>query len=148
LPDSAAIVKAPRAGAFKKYPELNLQLAGLGTATPNLLSAALACQSLLDPFLLAGFQVVGVPFHLFDDVLLLDLSFEATESVLYRLTLKDSHFSHVVYTPNLFTDIATHYREGRGKKSNLLSPQPFQGLRALTERGCLRGEWSCFGAPI
>ena len=88
-----------------------------------------------------------MPFHLFDDVLLLDLSFEATESVLYRLTLLDSHFSHVVYTPNLFTDIATYYREGRGKKSNLLSPQPFQGLRALTETGCFGGRAELIRGP-
>ncbi len=40
--------------------------------------------------------------YLLDDVLTLDLSLEAAEGIFYRLPLVQSHFSHVLYTPNLF----------------------------------------------
>jgi hypothetical protein len=46
------------------------------------LSVSLAGQRLLGPELLAWLQVIGVSFDLLDDVLLLDLSFEAAKGVL------------------------------------------------------------------
>jgi hypothetical protein len=64
-----------------------------GTST-NLFPASLPRQSLLDPLLLARLQVEGMPFDFLDDVFLLHFSFEASECVLDRLALLNSHFSH------------------------------------------------------
>jgi len=47
----------------------------------TLLSVSLASQRLLGSFLLARLQVKRVPFHLFDNVLLLDLTLEAAKGI-------------------------------------------------------------------
>ena len=48
--------------------------------------------------------------NLFDDVLLLDLSLEAAEGIFDRFALVQSHFGHVLHTPNLFKDVNEDYR--------------------------------------
>ena len=48
--------------------------------------------------------------NLFDDVLLLDFSLEAAEGIFDRLALVQSHFGHVLHTPNLFKDVNEDYR--------------------------------------
>jgi len=61
---------------------------------PNLLSGTLARQSLLQPALLARFQIVGVTLHFLNDVFGLNLAFESTKGVLERLALLQSNFCH------------------------------------------------------
>ena len=46
-----------------------------------LLPVPFAGQRLLDPELLARLQIEGMALHFFDDVLLLDLTFEAAKGV-------------------------------------------------------------------
>jgi hypothetical protein len=48
----------------------------------SLFTTTLASQRLFHALLFAGFQVVGVTLHLFDDVLLLDLALKPTQGVL------------------------------------------------------------------
>ncbi len=48
----------------------------------SLFPATLASKRFFYTLLLAGFQIVGVTLHLFDDVLLLDLALEATQGIL------------------------------------------------------------------
>jgi len=62
---------------------------------PVLLAIALPGQGRLHPALLTRFQVVRVPLHFFDDVLLLDFPLEATQSILEGLALLKPHFSHL-----------------------------------------------------
>jgi hypothetical protein len=63
------------------------------------LTAALARQCFLDPFLLTGLQVKGVTFHFLNDVFLLHLPLEATQSVFERFAFLQSDFSQLNYTP-------------------------------------------------
>ena len=79
-------------------------------APSYLLTAPLSRKSLFDSLLFARFQVEGMLLDLFNDVLLLDLSLEAAESILNRFALLYSHFSHALHTPNLFKDIVHDYR--------------------------------------
>ena len=87
-------------------------------ALSYLFPAALSRQSLFDSFLFARLQVEGVLLNLFDDVLLLDLALEAAEGIFDRLALVQSHFSHVLNTPNLFKDVNKDYRVALYGKSN------------------------------
>jgi len=80
----------------------DLKLLDLPTA---LLSVSLASQRLLGPFLLAGLQVERVPFDLFDNVLLLDLTLEAAKGVFQRLALLQLYFSQLKNTSHR---IGTH----------------------------------------
>src|SRR6266545_998682 len=66
-----------------------------GLLFAKLLSCPLACQSLLHASLLARFQVVGVTFHFFNDVFLLNFALEPTQSVFQRLALLQSNFCQV-----------------------------------------------------
>ena len=70
------------------------QTARLGRAAAVLLDfpavlfpVSFAGQGLLSPELLARLQIEGMAFHFFDNVLLLDLTFEAAKGVLKRFTL-------------------------------------------------------------
>ena len=63
------------------------------------LAGAFACQRFLHPFLLAGFQVEGVTFYLFNDVLRLHFPLEATQGVFERLAFLQSDFCQRNYTP-------------------------------------------------
>ncbi len=103
-------------GAFLRYEVLDVLVVG-GPAA-NLLPTPFSGQGLLDPLLFAGLQVEGVSLDLLDDVLLLDFSLEAAESVLDRLALLNSYFSHSVHTPNLGISIDCDYREEGPVKSN------------------------------
>jgi len=49
---------------------------------PGLLAVPLACQRFLHAASLARLEVIGVALYLLDDVLLLDLSLEAPQSIL------------------------------------------------------------------
>jgi len=53
----------------------------------RLFPVSLAGQRLLDPLFLSRLQVEGVPLDLLDNVLLLDLSLEAPQSVFERFTV-------------------------------------------------------------
>jgi hypothetical protein len=68
---------------------------------PVLLAVTLPGQGRLHPALLTRFQVVRVPLHFFDDVLLLNLPLEATQSVLEGLTILKPYFCHLKSTPLL-----------------------------------------------
>ena len=72
------------------------------------LSTALSRQSLFHSFLFAWLQVERVLLNLLDDVLSLDLSLEAPESIFDRFALIQSDFGHVIHTPNRFK-IPNHY---------------------------------------
>ena len=70
----------------------------LGFAT-GLLAVALARQGLLRSTLVTRLQVERVLLDVLDDVFLLHLPLEATESALDRLALLNLHFSHENHTP-------------------------------------------------
>jgi hypothetical protein len=63
-----------------------------------LLPVAFASQRLLGPQLLARLQVKRVSFHLFNNVLLLDLTLEASEGVLQSFALLKLYFSQTKNT--------------------------------------------------
>lgn len=65
------------------------------------LACALACQRFLYPFFLAGFQVEGVTFYFFNNVLRLHFPLEATQGVLERFAFLQSDFCQRNYTPKL-----------------------------------------------
>jgi hypothetical protein len=58
-------------------------------------------QRLLDSRLLTRFQVKRVPFHFFDNVLLLDLALEAAQRILQRFALLQLYFSQSKNTSQL-----------------------------------------------
>src|SRR5438552_18604950 len=58
----------------------------------SFLAAALARQRLFHALLLARFQIKGVPLDLLDYVFCLYLALEATQGVLQRFALLQSHF--------------------------------------------------------
>jgi hypothetical protein len=66
---------------------------------PELLTVSLSRKRLLRPTLIAGLQIEGMLFDIFDDVFLLNLPLEPAKSALDRLALLDFHFSHVTHTP-------------------------------------------------
>src|ERR1700739_1416708 len=63
-----------------------------------LLPVSFASQRLLGPELLTRLQVERVAFHLFDNVLLLDLTLEAPEGVLQSFALLKLYFSQTKNT--------------------------------------------------
>src|SRR5438046_5116267 len=62
------------------------------------LAVALASQRRFDTALLAGRHIEGMSFDFFDDVFLLHLALKATESILQRLAIAQSHFGHAMVT--------------------------------------------------
>src|SRR5258708_38453488 len=72
---------------------------GLFRFAPELLAIPLTGERLLGPSLVAGFQIEGVLLDIFDDVFLLNLPFEPTESALDGLALLDLYFIHASNTP-------------------------------------------------
>jgi hypothetical protein len=66
----------------------------------NLLASALTSQRGLHTFLLAGFQVKGVAFNLFDNVFLLHFPLEAAQCVLEGFPLLQSNFRQTDTPPN------------------------------------------------
>jgi hypothetical protein len=66
-----------------------------------LLPVPFAGQRLLGPELLARLQIEGMAFHFFDNVLLLDFSFEAAKGVFQRFALLKLYFSQTNYTSRL-----------------------------------------------
>jgi hypothetical protein len=52
-------------------------------------------QRLLDPELLAWLQIKGVTLHILDNVLCLDLTFEAAQGVFQRFALLKLYFSQI-----------------------------------------------------
>jgi hypothetical protein len=62
------------------------------------LSVSLTSQRLLGPFLFAGLQVKRVPFHLFNNVLLLDLTLEPAKGVFQCFALLQLDFSQLKST--------------------------------------------------
>ena len=65
----------------------------------NLLSIALPSQCLLDTLLLSWLQIKGVLLYFFNNILGLDLSLKATESIFQRLSFLKLNLSHSIYTP-------------------------------------------------
>ena len=63
------------------------------------LACAFARQRFLHPLFLAGFQVEGVTFHFFNDVLLLHFPLEATQGVFQGFAFLQSDFCQRNYTP-------------------------------------------------
>jgi hypothetical protein len=63
-------------------------------------AAALLSQRLFYTLFLAGFQVVGVPFDLLDDVFLLHLALKAPEGIFQILPLLQSNFGQRKTPPN------------------------------------------------
>jgi hypothetical protein len=65
---------------------------------PLLLTQTLPRKSLLRPALFSGLHVKTVLFDFLDDVLLLDLALESTQSVLKGFTLLNYYLSHAKLT--------------------------------------------------
>src|SRR6266498_4984074 len=63
------------------------------------LATTLPRQCFLCPLFFAGLQVKGVTFHFLNDVFLLHLALEATQSVFERFAFLQSDFSQRNYTP-------------------------------------------------
>jgi hypothetical protein len=59
---------------------------------PGFFPVAFSSQRLLHPLLFARFEVEGVTFHFFDNVLLLHLSFKSAKGVFNRLALLQFYF--------------------------------------------------------
>lgn len=66
-----------------------------------LFAAALSSQRFFHPLFFTRFQIEGVTFHFFNDVLLLYLPFEAAKRVLKGFALLNSYFRQKNYTPLL-----------------------------------------------
>jgi hypothetical protein len=66
---------------------------------PNLFSAALAGEFLLDPLLLARLQIEGVFFDFSDDIFLLDFSLKAPQSI-FRFAILNTNLCQSLH-PNL-----------------------------------------------
>src|ERR1039458_9239653 len=67
----------------------------------SLLAIPLARQSCLDAALFTGLQVVGVTFHLFDDVLLLYLPLKPAQRIFERLAFLYANLCQKIPPPNL-----------------------------------------------
>ncbi len=67
---------------------------------PLLFAQSLPRKRFLCPALLTGLHIEAMLLDFLDDVFLLHLAFEATQSVLQRFTFLDDDFSHVMFTPN------------------------------------------------
>ncbi len=78
----------------------------------RLFPVSLTGQRLLDPFLLPRLQVKGVSLDLLDNILLLDLSFEAAKGVFERLALLKFYFCQMNYTSKLDRKFPRFRREG------------------------------------
>ena len=65
----------------------------------RLLTATLPSQRFFHPLFFTRFQVEGVTFHFFNDVLLLHFPFEAAKRVLEGFALLNSYFRQSDYTP-------------------------------------------------
>jgi hypothetical protein len=66
----------------------------------NLLTSALASQRGFHAFLFTGFQVKGVAFDLFDNILLLHFALEAAQRVFEGFTLLQPNFRQTDTPPN------------------------------------------------
>ena len=64
------------------------------------LTSALACERGFHALFLAGLQVKGVALNLLDDVFLLHLALEASQSILERFTLLDPYFRQTDTPPD------------------------------------------------
>jgi hypothetical protein len=72
---------------------------------PTLLFAqSLPRKRFLCPALLTGLHIEAMLLDFLDDVFLLHLAFEATQSVLQRFTFLDDDFSHVYVHPQSGSD--------------------------------------------
>ena len=63
-------------------------------------ASSLASKSRLNTLFLAGLQVEGVTLNLLDNVFLLHLAFEPTQSILEAFALLKSHFRQTDTPPN------------------------------------------------
>lgn len=73
----------------------------LGAELAGLLAIALPSQGLLDPLLLARFQVEGMFLEIFNDVLLLNLTLEAAKRAFQGFALLHDHFCQEICTSSL-----------------------------------------------
>ena len=64
----------------------------------SLLAVAFASQSCLHPLFFTRLQVVGVTLDFLDDVLLLNLAFEAAQRIFQRLAFLYTNFSQRIST--------------------------------------------------
>ena len=78
---------------FASRPDPNLVL-----LFSSLLAIPLARQSFFDSTALARFQVKGVTFYFFDDVFLLNLTFEPAQRILKRLAFLHANLCQINYT--------------------------------------------------
>src|SRR6185295_6832684 len=72
---------------------------GLFRFAPQLLPIPFARERLLRPSLVAGLQVEGMLLDILDDVFLLDLPLEPSESAFDGFALLNFDFSHATHTP-------------------------------------------------
>ena len=73
---------------------------GLFRFAPEFLAIPLARQRLLGSTFIPRLQIKGMLLDILNNVFLLDLPLEPTESALNRLALLDFHFSHAPDTPS------------------------------------------------
>jgi len=66
----------------------------------NLLAGPLASERGFHALLLAGFQIKGVAFNLFDNVFLLHFALEAAQGIFKRFTLLQSNFRQTDTPPD------------------------------------------------
>src|SRR5581483_2627594 len=76
----------------------------------RLFPAALTGQGFFHPLLFTRFQVEAVALYFLNDVLLLDLPFEAAQGILQRLALLQFHFGHEKTPPNSSSGTALGYQ--------------------------------------
>ncbi len=88
-----------RRAAFAGGPPVGMNLVLLFS---DLLTVALTSQRLFHALFLARLQIEGMPLDLFNDVFGLYLAFEAAEGIFQWLSLLQSNFRQLNYTPKLF----------------------------------------------
>ncbi len=101
-------IKRAGSAISERQPRLNYLL----YFSPALFPVSLSSQCLLDSLFLAWFQVKGVALYLFNNVLCLDLTLEAAQSVLYRFALLNFDFRQLNNTPKPIANLPTDSSEG------------------------------------
>ena len=95
------------------------------------LAVALASERGFDPLFLARLQIERMLLDFLDDVLLLDLPFEAAKGVFKRLPFLDPHFRHTIHPLTVWSFIQPEAIIGSpsGKVKRFLRPETVRGNR-------------------
>lgn len=83
---------------FRPFP-LTFTVMKLFRFVPGFFSISFPCQSCFHSSLLARFQIKGMSFNFFDNVLLLNFAFEPAQCIFKRFAVLKSYLSQISNTP-------------------------------------------------